>query len=429
MTPSISAGRRYAALGLLGLVSVLNYVDRQAFSVVQDDIKAEFALSDTMLSLLAGPGFAVVFALSALPIARYADGSDRPRVIGLSLGLWSLATAACGLVGNAWQMLLARMTLAVGESGAGPAGFSLLTDIFPEEQRTRVIGFMQAASSTGLSLGVIVAGLLSARMEWRHVFLVLGLPGLALALVVWLLVAEPRRARDGISSAEKTPFVPLSEVFRIVADRPTLRWVALICVSVPITGFGLLMWGASFLLRVHDFEKADLQYLGYAILAGLVTGNLVAGWLGDKFGTHNLSFNARLAGWSLLAAFPFTLAFVFLPGAVGALISFVLLKFLMTLWIAPVTTMAFAIVPTGMRATVSALINLLIILSGIGFGTFLAGALSDAYSDAFGEQSIRYALATITVGLLVGAFGAFMAARTVGRDEAAQKETLPAIAG
>ena len=131
----------------------------------------------------------------------------------------------------------------------------------------------------------------------------------------------------------------------------------------------------------------------------------------------------------MLAAFPFTLAFVFLPGAVGALISFVLLKFLMTLWIAPVTTMAFAIVPTGMRATVSALINLLIILSGIGFGTFLAGALSDAYSDAFGEQSIRYALATITVGLLVGAFGAFMAARTVGRDEAAQKETLPAIAG
>tara|TARA_R110000823_G_scaffold68013_4_gene158118 strand:- start:59 stop:628 length:570 start_codon:yes stop_codon:yes gene_type:complete len=188
------------------------------------------------------------------------------------------------------------------------------------------------------------------------------------------------------------------------------------------------MWGASFLLRVHDFEKADLQYLGYAILAGLVTGNLVAGWLGDKFGTHNLSFNAKLAGWSLLAAFPFTLAFVFLPGSVGALISFVLLKFLMTLWVAPVTTMAFAIVPAGMRATVSALINLLIILSGIGFGTFLAGALSDAYAGAFGEQSIRYALATITVGLLVGAFGAFMAARTVGRDEAVQKETLPVMA-
>lgn len=420
MTLQGTSVQRHATLWLLGLVAFLNYVDRQAFSVVQDDIKAEFALNDTVLSLIAGPGFAIVYALAALPIARYADGSDRPRLIAGCLALWSLATAACGVVVNSWQLLMARMTLAVGESGSGPAAFSLLTDVFSEKRRTLVIGFMQAASSVGLSLGVILASLLAAQMNWRHVFITLGLPGVLLALIVWVFVLEPRR--KGYVDQNPHKHVPLAEVIKIIAGNPVLRWVALLCIAAAMVGFSFLMWGPSFLRRVHGFEKAQLTWLGWAILVGLVSGNLIAGWLGDKFGSKNLKFNAIIAASGLLLAFPFTLGFVFLENSWAALACFVALKFFMTLWVAPTITMVFAIVPAGMRATMSALINMLIILAGIGFGTLVAGLMSDAYASQFGEESLRYSLATMTLGLWVAAFAAWRAGVCLVRSHGSETE-------
>lgn len=406
--------RRHVTLWLLGLVAFINYVDRQAFSVVQDDIKAEFLLSDTMLSLIAGPGFALVYALAALPIARYADRTDRPRLIAGCLGIWSLATAACGLVTSAWQLLVARMVLAVGESGSGPAGLSLLTDTFSEKRRTMVIAFLQAGSSAGLSFGVVLASLLAGFMEWRGVFLTLGLPGLLLALVVWVIVQEPKKSAK--SGGVDHRFVPLSEAARIVVGTPTLRWVAVVCIATSIVGFSLLMWGPSFLRRVHGFDKTAVSWLGGAIGLGLISGNLIAGWLGDRFGVRNPVFNAYLAAGGLALAVPFTLGFIFLPNPWLALGCFVVLKFFLTLYLAPLIALVFAIAPSGMRATLSALINALLILSGIGFGTFAAGLISDAYAAHFGDQSIRYALATVSGVLLIAILASLMAARTVRKD-------------
>ena len=413
MQPGTSL-QRHTSLWLLGIVTFLNYVDRQAFSVVQDDIKAEFALSDTMLSLIAGPGFAIIYALAALPIARYADTSDRPRVIAACLGVWSLATAACGMVGNAFQLLLARMTLAVGESGSGPASVSLLTDVFSEKRRTMVIAFMQAWSSAGLSFGVVLASFLAALFDWRGVFFVLGLPGVLLAIIVFVFVLEPKRHPE--YDASRHPVVSLRDAAKLIISKPTLRWVAVICVCSAMIGFALLMWGPSFLRRVHGFDKAAVSWLGWAIGLGLVAGNLTAGWLGDRFGQKNLKFNAYLACGGLGLAIPFTFGFIFSPSPVWALACFVVSKFMLTLYLAPVISVVFAIVPLSMRATMSALINMTLILAGIGFGTFVAGIISDAYTSTFGDESIRYALATVSLVLFIAVLASLMVARTLDKE-------------
>ncbi len=141
-------------------------------------------------------------------------------------------------------------------------------------------------------------------------------------------------------------------------------------------------------------------------------GNLAAGWLGDRYGKDNPRFNGALAAGGLLAAFPFALIFVLAPDVRVSLAAFAVLKFLMTLHLGPIMTLCFAQVPKEMRAMMSATINMMISLAGIGLGAFLVGRLSDSFQLRYGDQSLRYSLLVICFGLLVGAVAAFMAART-----------------
>lgn len=413
MTSEFPAWRRHLSLALLGLVAVVSYIDRQAIAVLQEDIKAEFALTDTMVGLISGLYFALIYGLAALPIARIADRGDRATLIGGCLAFWSVATAACGLVTSAWQLAAARMTMAVGEAGSGPASLALLTNIYSERRRGLVIGYYQAANSVGLSLGVILSAWLASFLEWRSVFLVLGLPGILLGVVVALAVTEPRR-RGGAGAVQQP--MPLKDVVNAVAGAPALRWVALLIVIVPMAGFGFLMWGSSFLARVHDFEKAQLAGLGFAILAGLVTGNLAAGWVSDRYGHSSPSFKGAFAAAGLLAGIPFALAFVLSPDPRLALYCFAGLTFFITLYMPPIISLCCDIVPAGMRATIIALIGLITIVAGQGFGTLLIGMLNDAYTPAFGDEAVRYSLVTISGNLLIGAIAAYMAGHTAARS-------------
>src|SRR5688500_3132831 len=170
----VSPARRNLTWALVLVVAVLSYVDRQVFTLFQDDIKAELSLTDGQLGLLTGLSFALFYALAAFPIARYADRGDRRLTISLCVIVWSAATAFCGLANSFWQMILARIGLAAGEAGAGPAGVSLLTEIFPLSRRTTIISSILASSAIGISGGLALGGWLSQFYDWRTVFLILG---------------------------------------------------------------------------------------------------------------------------------------------------------------------------------------------------------------------------------------------------------------
>lgn len=407
---TVSPLRRNTTFGLLVLVAIVSYVDRQIFTLFQDDIKAELGLSDGQLGLLTGMSFALFYALAAFPIARYADRGDRRMTIALCVIVWSAATALCGLAQNFWQLILARIGLAAGEAGAGPAGTSLLTEIFPIERRNLIIGGMLAANAVGLSGGLALGGWLSQYYDWRAVFLILGLPGIGLGLVVWLLAAEPRRGKDGIAAPPK---VPLGEVLRTMASSTSLRWVALLLSMVPLTGFAFILWGASFFQRVHGMTKTETGFwLGGAMAAGLVIGNLLAGWVADRYGKANPRFNGWFAGLGLIGSFPFGVGFALSPDPYVALACFVVVKFMMTLHLGPIMTLCYAQVPVAMRAMMAATIGMVIGLAGVGVGGTVAGFVSQAFSATYGDKSLQPSLALISCCLLVGGIAAIMAGRT-----------------
>lgn len=408
---SVSSGRRHLTLGLLVIVAILSYVDRQVFTLFQDDIKVELGLDDGQLGLLTGIAFAAFYAIAAFPIARYADRGDRRLVIAVCVSIWSAATALSAFAFNFWQMLLARIGLAAAEAGAGPAGLSLLTDIFPKERRTTVIAVLLAANAVGLSGGLALAGWLSQWYDWRTVFLIVGLPGIGVGLLVYFLAAEPRRR--GVAEPRTIEQTSLGEVLRTMASNPSLRWVGLLLCTVPVTGFAFILWGASFFQRVHEMDKTETGFwLGGAMAAGLVIGNLVAGWVSDRYGKANPRFNGWFAGLGLLISFPFGVGFALASDPYVALACFVVVKFMMTLHLGPIISLCFAQVPVGMRAMMSATINMFIGLAGVGLGGTIAGYLSKAFTPAYGVLSLQPALALMSGCLLVGGVAAIMAGRT-----------------
>lgn len=412
ITASSNAGdRRGLTLGLLVIVAILSYADRQIFTLFQDDIKVELGLDDGQLGLLTGIAFAAFYAIAAFPIARYADRGDRRLVISLCVTIWSAATAFSAFVNSFTQMLLARIGLAAAEAGAGPAGMSLLTDIYPQDRRTTVISVMLAANAVGLSGGLALAGWLSQWYSWRAVFLIVGLPGIAVGLLVYLLAAEPRRR--GVKVAVAVPQSSMGEVLRTMGASSSLRWVGLLLCTVPVSGFAFILWGASFFQRVHGMDKAETGFwLGGAMAAGLVIGNLVAGWVSDRYGKENPAFNGWFAGLGLLISFPFGVGFALASDAYVALLCFVVVKFMMTLHLGPIISLCFTQVPIGMRAMMSATINMFVGLAGVGLGGTIAGYLSKAFTPSYGILSLQPALAILSGCLLIGGVAAIMAGRT-----------------
>lgn len=407
---AVPEGRRNLTLALLGVVAALNYIDRQAFSIFMPEISREMGIPDHTMGLIAGLSFSVFYIAAAFPIARWADRGDRPLIISLCVAVWSLSTAACALAQNAVQLILIRIGLASGEGGAGPAAQSLVLHLFGKERRTLVLGVLLATNAVGLGAGGLIGGLLSNHFDWRMSLVIVGLPGLLVALAVWLLAAEPRRQEAGFVPP---PQMPIGQTLAVLVSSPSLRWIAATIICVSMAGFPFLIWSGSFYQTVHGMNAAEAgTALFWPITGGLVIGNLLAGWLGDRFARGRTTYYGRLAAIGVICAFPFGIATAQLADHVWSLRLFFVYHILITLHLGPMQAMAFSQVPPAMRAMLGAAMNMVITLCGIGIGTWLVGALSSYFQMHYGDQSLRYALTAVCFSLLAGAVCAIMAGRT-----------------
>src|SRR3989344_82775 len=176
---------------------IFNFLDRQIVNILAEPIKADLGLSDTQLGLLAGPAFAVFYALLGIPIARYADkdGTNRVRLIALALAVWSAMTAVCGLAQNFVQLLFARIGVGVGEAGCPPAAHSLISDSVPAEKRSSAIAFYGLGVPIGSLLGLIIGGIVNDLYGWGLALMVGGLAGFCPGPVVLFILREPRHSR------------------------------------------------------------------------------------------------------------------------------------------------------------------------------------------------------------------------------------------
>src|SRR6201996_1445905 len=188
-----SPARRYYVLALLTVIYALNFLDRTIFNVLSEPIKKEFALSDTTMGLLAGFGFVLFYSLLGIPIARVADRVNRRNIIATAFAFWSAMTFLCGMASSVTSLALARIGVGLGESAGTPASQSLVADLFDKNERPRALGIYAIGTYLGVFMGYFIGGWVNQHSGWRLRLFAAGLPGLALAAVMWLTVSEPKR--------------------------------------------------------------------------------------------------------------------------------------------------------------------------------------------------------------------------------------------
>ena len=207
-SPHPLLGRRYRRrfIALMFLVCLFNFADRAVFAVLAQPIREALRLSDFELGILQGLSFAILYALLGLPIGRLAEHRSRIAIVSFSLAIWSAMTVASGLVGGFVQLMLARIGVGMGEAGFTAPTSSLVSDHFPRSLRASMMAAIQLGTPLGIFAGSLIGGAVGARFGWRAGFLVLGLPGLALAAAIPLLLREPSRGlADGLPPERGPP--------------------------------------------------------------------------------------------------------------------------------------------------------------------------------------------------------------------------------
>lgn len=406
---------RYYVLALLTLGYVFNFVDRQVMTILLEPIKAEFGATDTQMGLLSGLAFALFYATLGLPVARLADRWSRAKVLSISMTTWSAVTALCATATGFWHLALLRVGVGIGEAGGTPPSQSLLADYFAPERRAFAQGILATAPNIGILVGLFGGALIAEAFGWRTVFLVFGIPGVALALLIYLTVREPEKV------ARPEQDLNLWVALRGIVALPSFKMIMLGVGFTGISGYGLGVWSPSFLVRVHDMSLVDAGlYLGLIGVFGGGLGTISSGLMVDALAKRDKRWQMWVPMIGIFLSLPTQLAFLLWPAEhrliIGgtdlpfALVFMGLSAIFASFWIAPSYAAVQNLVPQYWRTQASAMMLLAINLLGMGLGPLLVGVFSDLFISA-GNESVRYGLAVVVSLSIVGAIGYALGAK------------------
>jgi MFS family permease len=390
-----AAARTRTMLWVLLVVYIFNFLDRQIVNILAEPIKGDLGLSDTELGLLAGPAFAVFYALLGIPIARYADkdGTNRVRLIAAALAVWSAMTAVCGLAQNFVQLLFARIGVGVGEAGCTPAAHSLITDSVPAEKRSSAIAFYGMGVPIGSLLGLIIGGIVNDLYGWRVALMLVGLPGLLLALFILFVLREPRHLRPAeavaAAPAQLSTGAALKEIF-------ASRAFVFILIAASVTaflGYGKALWTISFFIRSHGLSTTEAG-LSMAVVLGLagVLGTWLGGKMADVFGKRDKKHILTFPAYGMAVGAPILFLGYYMDNWIVAVALLIVPTVLNTAYYGPAYGCVQGLVRPQARAVAASIMLFGQNLIGLGFGPFLFGVLSDALAPAYGQESVRYVL-------------------------------------
>jgi len=417
---SSSPWRKWYVLGVLILIGLFNYIDRQSLAILQIPIKHELGLSDTQLGALTGLAFAFLYTLMGLPIARLADRGNRTALIAIALGVWSLMTAASGLAIGMITLVITRMGVAIGEAACAPTSHSLISDYFPREQRATAIAMWMLTFPIGTMLGFVAGGWLTTAFGWRQAFAVLGLCGLALVPLVLLTVREPQRgAMDVASVASQQP--SLTAALRTLWSLRAFRHATLAGALVDFTLYATLNWNAPFYNRVFGLSMHEIA--GHMALLSGVGGGLgvyLGGALTDRLGRRDPRWYMWVPAIAALAAVPIMVLQYFTTLPQLSLLAGFLPALFLSSFLAPLVATGQMLVPATLRAFTSAVLALAVNIIGLGLGPLVTGMISDCLVTHYhlGSDSLRYA---ITASAVISIWGAahFLRAAVFLRQELA----------
>ena len=397
---SLAMKRRGLTLTLLTLTYFFSYMDRQILAILLERIKADLVLTDTQLGLLSGLVFAIFYATLGIPVARLADRTSRRNIIAVSLTIWSAMTAMCGLAQNFTQLMLFRIGVGIGEAGSSPPSHSIIADLYPPEKRAGAMAVYSLGVVLGAGFGTLIGGVVAHSYGWRVAMMTVGLPGIALAVLVRLFMVEPRRGlSDAGPVAAPAPMPSVAQGFASMWASAPARHLVVGVTLTSMIGYALTGWGPSFMQRSLGISMLDVSR--YIALPGALFGAIsalaggkIADVLAKRHGLHVQSWVVLvMKGLSL----PFALAFYLIDVPAIAIGSYFIYLIFANSYLGPSFALIQHLAPLKTRAMWAAITLLVINLVGLGLGPTMVGWLSDLLKPTFGEESLRYALVIIVM--------------------------------
>ena len=408
-----SKSYRNFILVLLTIVYGFNFIDRQIMGILAPFIQKDLGLSNTELGLLIGLAFAIFYTLVAIPIAWLADRYNRVNILSIALATWSGFTALTGLANNFIQIGLARMGVGIGEAGGSPPSHSIISDLFPKEERASALGVY----SMGIPLGIMAAYFVTASLmgssgdvDWRRIFIVLGLTGIGLALIVKLLLKEPVRGAmefGANTEIKKPPFLEsLKELMKIPA------WWAM-CFGIAFGSF-VSYSKSAFQTKYLVTLDPSFDFQTLVIILGIMNGTTYAAGaffgarLADKWGKKDIRAYGWLPAISIALCLPVGLITWWVPSIEIHLIFATLFLLLIGIYLGPSFAIAQTLAPIHMRAMSTALFFFILNMIALGGGPTFSGWIMDLFKENFNDlESIRYAM-TVTSFVFVPSVISFL---------------------
>ncbi len=445
------AYRAYVLILLTG-VYTFNFIDRQIIGILSPAIKADLGLADWQLGILKGFAFAVLYTVLGIPIARLADRKNRVTIIAIALGLWSGFTAISGAASNFVQLTLARVGVGIGEAGGSPPSHSLISDYFPKEERAGALAIYAMGIPIGVALAYLGGGWVMQTFGWRVAFVVIGLPGLAMAVLLKLTVREPQRG--GMESADHTDafkalrisepdgaferlifgacklfpasmrasaFNETATIWRAakhLLSIPTYRAVVIATTAVSFTSYANGTWIVDFYARSHpEFSLLRvLFWLGIISGTAYAAGTFLGGYVVDKLAKRDKRMYGFVPAIALALSVPCFLIALWVGSPVLSLIFLAPVNLAIGFYLGPCFALAQTLAPVSIRALSTAIFFFILNMIALGGGPTLTGILSSVLADGLGEElSLRVSLTAVS---FVSLYGAWMFYKTGQRAPA-----------
>ncbi len=401
----------YYALGVLTLVYSFNFIDRQLLAILQESIKADLGLKDAQLGLLTGFAFAAFYVTAGIPIARWADRGNRRNIVALAVFTWSFMTSISGLAQNYIQLLLARIGVGVGEAGGSPPSHSMISDLFPPQKRATAMGLYSTGVNVGILFGFLLGGWLNEFFGWRVAFVVVGVPGILLAIIVRYTLREPLRGASESRAPDAGNQPSLGSVLSLLWSRRSFRYLAAASALNAFAAYAIANWTASFMIRSHGMETGELGtwlalILGVAGALGVIGG----GFLSDRLGKSDSRWYVWMPMLYMLLAAPFAFISYSANGTYAALLALFVPGMVLNAYLGNVIALTHGLVGLSMRATASAILFFIINMLGMGLGPWSVGLVSDLLTPTLGDGSLGMALRCIVAPVMLLAAACFYGA-------------------
>lgn len=406
-----TASYRKYVLGALLTVYIFNFVDRTIINILTEPIKESFGVEDWQMGLLGGPAFAVLYTFIGIPIARLAEKNHRVWIIAGSVALWSLMTALCGFATSFIALFIFRIGVSIGEAGCSPPANSIIADYFVPAKRSTAVSTYALGIPLGGMVAYVFGGYIAGSLDgvtvaavlrdwgwlwavnaldwqsiegWRVAFVVIGLPGIIVAMIVKMTVREPPRGYTDPPDTQGKEQVSFAEVLKILATKPSYWHITIGVTITSFVNYGVGQFFVSFLIRTHEMSIFDASIKIAMILAVMASiGTFMSGYLADRYSERYPKALAWIPMIAVLASAPMFVAGYLLDSLFIAIPILMIGNMLLYTYLCPLYAVPSGVVDSRMRATSVAVTLFIVNLLGYGLGPPLIGTLSTILNSLF----------------------------------------------